>query len=211
MFPSIVLNQIVDIADQGLLFEPNWTCEQKFQAVVDKLVQVFNNYPQEIQPDSLQIIHASRDENENFFCQTIEWWESTQEWTIGTVEFTDHSDKLFVLGSGWSEFLEKFKNYAESENQNTSRAIFHCFIDTLSTMTDEYCGEAPQIVGLYRVGNAKFIGIIHENKRYLHRVNVDELINLNNIEWRNELFERCDGIAMKRKEGAQKQPNPLLH
>lgn len=38
LFPSIVLNQIADIADQGLLFEPNWTCKEKFQAVVNKLI-----------------------------------------------------------------------------------------------------------------------------------------------------------------------------
>lgn len=214
LFPSIVLNQIVDIADQGLLFEPSSTCKQKFQAVVNKLIQIFNNYPKEVQSitaDTLQIIHASRDENQMFFCQKMEWWKSTNKWTSGTVEFEDHSDKLFVLGSGRTEFLEKFKKYAESENQKTSRAVFHCFTDTLSTMTDKYCGGAPQLVGLYRIDNAKFFGIIHNKKRYLHGVQVDDLINFNNVEWRNELFEVCDGITMKRNKDAQRQPNPLLH
>jgi hypothetical protein len=213
LFPSIVLNQIVDIADQGLLFENNWTCKEKFQAVIDKVIQIFNSYPKEVEnitTDTLQIIHASRDENQNFFCQKMVWSKSTQKWKGETVEFKDHSDKLFILGSGKLEFLEKFKDYAEGDNQKTSRAVFHCFTDTLKNIKDKYCGGAPQLVGLYRKDNAKFFGIIHENKRYLHGVQVDDLINFNNVEWRNDLFEVCDGTTMKRKKNAQQQPNLLL-
>jgi hypothetical protein len=214
LFPSIVLNQIVDIADQGLLFQPNWSCKQKFQAVIDKLIQSFNNYPKdvaEITTDSLQIIHASRDANKNFFCQKMEWYRSSNKWTSETVEFKDHSDKLFIMGSGRTEFLKKFEKYAESENQKTSRAVFHCFVDTLSNISDKYCGGAPQLVGLYRIENAQFYGIIYNNKRYFQGVQVDNLINLNNIEWRNEFFEVCDGVSMKRKKDAQPQPNPVVH
>lgn len=214
LFPSIVLNQLVEIADQGLLFQPNWTCKEKFQAVVDKLIHTFSLYPSEVQNitnDSLQIIHASRDINQNFFCQTIEWRKSTKKWTSSLTEFKGHSDKLLVLGSGSNEFLKKYQEYWASANQKTSRAIFHCFIDTLSDIKDKYCGGSPQLVGLYLIGNTKFIGIIQNNKRYLHGLQVDNLLNLNNVEWRNELFEVCDGKTMKRKSSAQRQPNPLLH
>ncbi|MGP8216594.1 MAG: hypothetical protein ACLQQ4_13590 [Bacteroidia bacterium] len=214
LFPSIVLNQIVDIADQGLLFQPNWTCKQKFQAVINKLIQSFTNYPSEvanITANTFQIIHASRDKEQNFFCQKMEWWKSTGKWTSETVEFNDHSDKLFVIGSGRTEFLETFNNYAISDNQKTSRAVFHCFTDTLLNMKDKYCGGAPQLVGLYRIGNSRFYGIIHNSKRYLQGVQVDDLINFNNVEWRNNLFEVCDGTTMKIKNDAQRQPNPLLH
>ncbi len=213
LFPSIVLNQIVDLADQGLLFQPGWTSEQKFQAFFKKLVQSFNNYPtaiEKITANSFQIIYATRDDQKNFFCQKMEWRKSTKKWTGEVGEFKDHSDKLFVLGSGKLEFLEKFKLYAESENQKTSRAVFHCFIDTLVNIQDKYCGGAPQLVGLYRIGNARFFGVINDKKRYLHGIKVDDLINLNNVEWRNNLFEVCDGITMEVLKNAQKQPNPLL-
>lgn len=213
LFPSIVLNQIVDLADQGLLFEPNWTCEQKFQSFFKTLVHSFNNYPTEVEnitANTFQIIYATRDEERNFFCRKMEWWKTTKQWSGEVVKFKDHSDKLFVLGSGKVEFLEKFKKYAESENQKTRRAVFHCFTDTLSNIRDKYCGGAPQLVGLYRKDNAKFFGIINEGKRYLHGVQVDKLINLDNVEWRNHLFEVCDGITMEIKKNAQRQPNPLL-
>ena len=118
---------------------------------------------------------------------------------------------LIVLGSGKKEFLDKYKLYSESINKKTSRAVFHCFTDTLSNIHDNNCGGAPQLVGLYRIGNANFFGIIQNKKRYLHGLQIDNLFNLNNVDWRNELFEICDGQTMKRKDNAQSQPNTLLH
>jgi len=211
LFPLIVLNQLVDIADQGLLFQDNWTCEEKSQAVIDKLIQSFNNYPQENTTNSLQIIHCSRDDKANFYCKKIRWTKDTKTWTGETVNFDNYSDKLFVVGSGANEFIEKYKKYWESENKKTSRALFHCFTDTLSDIKDNYCGGAPQLVGLYRIGNARFYGIIYKEKRYFQGVQIDNLINLNSIEWRNELFEICNGDTMKIKDSAQRQPNPLRH
>lgn len=214
LFPSIVLNQLIDIADQGLLFGDKWPCEQKSQAVIDKLIQSFNNYPKivsNIMADSLQVIHCSRDNEANFYCKKMRWTKSTNKWTGETLNFKSYSDKLFVVGSGASEFLAKYEEYWRSENQKTSRALFHCFTDTLSNIKDKYCGGAPQLVGLYRIGNARHYGIIHNKKRYFQGVQIDNLNNFGNIEWRNDLFEICDGDTMSRRESAQKQPNPLKH
>lgn len=212
LFPSIVLGQIVDVADQGLLFDENWTCEQKSQAVIDQLIQSFKNYPSKVNGitrDSLEIIHCSRDFNNNFYSKKIRWTKLDNKWTVENVEFKDHSDKLFIAGSGKKEFLEKYDEYWKSSNQKTSRALFHCFTDTLSNIKDVFCGGAPQLVGLYRKDNAKFFGIIHNKKRYLQGVQIDNLQNFDKIEWRNELFEICDGQTMKIKEKAKKQPNVL--
>ncbi|WP_353100852.1 hypothetical protein [Myroides odoratus] len=212
LFPSIVLNQIVEIADQGLLFKDDWNCEQKSQAIIEKLIQSFKNYPSEvagITSDSIQIIHCSRDKDNNFYAEKINWNKSSNKWTVETEEFKDHSDKLFIAGSGKKEFLEKYKKYWVSSNKKTSRALFHCFTDTLSDIKDKFCGGAPQLVGLYRKDNAISFGIIYNKKRYFQGVQVDNLSNFEKIEWRNELFEVCDGQTMKIKDKAQKQPNVL--
>jgi hypothetical protein len=214
LFPSIILSQLVDIADEGLLFGENYTCEQKSQAIIDKLIQSFKNYPNQVKgvsTDCLQIIHCSRDNENKFYCKKIKWIKSTNKWRGDTVEIKGFSDKLFIVGSGANEFLEKYKLYWESENKKTSRALFHCFSDTLLDIKDKYCGGAPQLVGLYRINNARFYGMIHNGKRYYQGVQIDNLKNFNNIEWRNKLFEICDGNTMRRKNNAQRQPNPLKH
>lgn len=212
LFPSIVLNQIIDIADQGLLFNENATCEEKSQAVINKLIQSFKNYPKEVEgiaANTLEVIHCSRDSEAKFYCNKMKWKKSTNEWKVETIEFNDYSDKLFVVGSGASEFLTKYDYYWESENKKTSRALYHCFTDTLIDVEDKHCGGAPQLVGLYRIGNAIHFGMIYNQKRYFQGVQIDNLNNFDNIQWRNELFEICDGYSMKIKDKAQRQPNPL--
>ncbi|MBK9105985.1 MAG: hypothetical protein IPL92_15780 [Saprospiraceae bacterium] len=214
LFPTIVLNQIIDAADQGLLFKPDWDCKQKFQTVIDKLIQSFNKYPKEVSgitADTLEIIYASRDDDKKFFCQKMKWTKAINKWASEEVEFSGYSDKLFVIGSGRQEFLEKFDLHWQSENSRTSRAVFHSFCDTLTGIKDKHCGGAPQLVGLYRSFNARFYGIIKGKKRYFNGMEISNLTNFNNIEWRNELFEVCDGDTMEIKQNAQRQPNALRH
>lgn len=208
LFPSQVLSQIIDIGDQGLLFDEAASCKEKFEAIKEKVIQIFNSYPSDRSQDYLGIIHASRDTQKQFFCHLIEWRRG-KGWSGREAKLKTHSDKLIVLGSGRAEFQGKFQEYWKSENKKTSRALFHCFCDTLSNIQDSYCGGAPQLAGLYRIGNARNFGILHSKRRYLLGVDVTNLQNFDKIEWRNELFERCDGDSMGRLKGAQPQPNPL--
>lgn len=212
LFPSIVLNQITDLIDQGLLYGENWDCIQKTEAVTKKLIESFKNYPTEVKDittNSLQVIHCSRDNEQNFHCSKIEWRKEANEWKGTTVELKDFSDKLFVIGSGAKEFKIKYEDHWKSVNTKTSRAIYHCFNDTLENIEDSQCGGAPQLVGLYRIENAKHYGIIYNGNRYFQGIKINNLKKFNNIEWRNELFEICDGNTMKIKSNAQRQPNPL--
>jgi hypothetical protein len=54
------------------------------------------------------------------------------------------------MGSGKTEFCSNYERYQKGPNTNTSRNVFHCFIDTLKHTGDHACGGAPQLVGLYR-------------------------------------------------------------
>ena len=194
LFPSIALNQIVELGDSGLLFEQTFSCKQKFQAIVDKLNQLFRNYPQAhsgLAENSLNIIHGSRDtrDNSKFFCHTISW--SVQRgWQGKQVNFPDTSGVLFVLGSGAVEFQKAYQKYSTGPTSGTSRAAFHCFCNTLKHVTDPYVGGAPQLVGIYRKPHtsSKSFGVIYEGSRYFLGANVDNLHNLNCVEWRNINF-----------------------
>jgi len=215
LFPSIAINQIVELADAGLLFEPTYSCKQKFQAIVDKLNDLVSAYPTlhaGLAENSLSVIHASRDPHDNykFFCHSISW-SAKHRWCGKEVAFPDTSRVLFALGSGAVEFKQNYDKYEDGPNKGTSRNVYHCFRDTLTHVKDPYVGGAPQIVAINRKPNSSAItyGVIHEGSRYFLGAKIDNLHSFGNVEWRNENFELCDGQTMKKKVDAQPQPDPL--
>ncbi|GAB3845249.1 hypothetical protein GCM10028822_03440 [Hymenobacter terrigena] len=212
LFPSIVLNQIVNIIDSGMLFNEAWDFEEKFNAFYNKIKQVFQQYPSQVKDivnDSIQIIHASRISDKNFFCRKIRWLKTTGQWTVENSDFKGYSEKIFVIGSGDEEFLDRYLRYNIGDGK-VSRAVFHCFYEFLINTKNKTCGGAPQLVGLYRNLSARSFGLIHNEKRYFQGLESNDLTDFNGVEWRNELFENCDGQTMTIKSNAKRQPNPLL-
>lgn len=215
LFPSIVLSQIVEMADCGLLFKENYSSNQKFEAIHETLVKTFLKYPNEVSTitnESIQIIYISRESNDNkqFYCHTIKWHRDLG-WQDERIQLPEKSGLLFAMGSGREEFNVNYIRYQRGLNENTSRNVFQCFCDTLFNIKDKYCGGAPQLVGLFRKpnSNAKKFGIIKDDKRFLFGAYIDKLSNFDNIEWRNEQFELCDGLSMQKIETAQPQPDIL--
>lgn len=215
IFPSIALNQIIELGDAGLLFAPNYSCKQKFQAIVNKLNDLFAAYPSMhsgLANNSLSIIHASRDttDNKKFFCHKISW-SAKHGWRGEEFQLPNTSQILFVLGSGASEFSQNYMKYQNGPNKDTSRNVFHCFCDTLTHIVDSYVGGAPQIVGIYRKPTTPALnfGVIYNGNRYFLGAQIDNLHSFNKVVWRNERFEVCDGLTMKILPTAQPQPDPL--
>ncbi len=215
LFPSIVLSQIIEMADRGLLFRSGASCPEKSEAIRGKLVQQFKAYPSfvdGITRDTLQILHVSRDsvDNRQFSCWLIQW-NRKAGWYVESKTLPPQSDVLCSLGSGAKEFAQNFRRYRAGPDHGTSRAVFHCFCDTLFNVQDGQCGGAPQLVGLYRKPQAPAIsyGIITRGRRYFLGAIVDQDVDFAAVEWRNDLFELCDGQTMKKLDGAQAQPDHL--
>lgn len=124
------------------------------------------------------------------------------------------SDKVFILGSGTNSYLEVYEEYIrESNSVQTSRLIFQSFCHWLSTSKSSIvtCGGAPQLVGLFNNKTGKDFGVIFEKSRFFsgQELFYRRGLNLNFVSWVNENFEICDGYSMKRKSGAQEQPNDM--
>lgn len=218
LFPVMMLSQVVDSIDRRLLFREDMVCREKSQIVMQRMIDSFRCYPNEVNSitsSTFEILHCSRDKDQHFHCNKIKWDRNNHEkmWSLEEKTAESFSDKLFVLGSGREEFLEKYKKYLESENGKTSRSLFQCLCHTIDDIKDAYCGGAPQLAGIYRKTdtNGRLYGIISNRKRFFEGMRIDNYPkeNLNNIEWRNELFEICDGVTMQRRKDAQRQPNPV--
>ena len=79
-------------------------------------------------------------------------------------------------------------------------------IEAIDSGVDEKTGGCPQLIGLYRNGQVQPYGIIRNRRRYFQGREVDDSNQLDNIEWRNDNFERMNPHTMRLLIGAQPQP-----
>ncbi|NQK93811.1 hypothetical protein HO498_05995 [Streptococcus suis] len=217
LFPTLVLSQVIELIDNDLLLNENMDCKRKSNVIIEKIRYSLAKYPeQQLGNNPIQIIHISRDTNVDgvlypkFYCY-MHQWKKADGWTTTEITLGNESGILTILGSGRKEFAQMYDQYQQKGNTSTSRNVFQCFVDTLETIKDSYCGGAPQMVGLYRkpFTNGKTFGILYKNKRYVLGMEVPKHSEFSNISWRNELFEICDGNSKKIAENAMRQPNPL--
>ena len=214
LFPSIALNQIVELADAGLLFGSAFTGKQKFQAIVDKLNDLVAEYPQlhaGLAANSLSVVHASRNgqSKQDFSCSTITW-RAGQGWGGNAAALPAQSDVLFALGSASGAFESNYARYRAGPTSGTSRAVFHCFCDTLGASNDKTIGGPPQLVGIIRkpTSNAITFGVVHAGQRTFLGAHIDNLRHFEAVQWRNANFELCDGRTGEKLATAQQQPDP---
>jgi hypothetical protein len=214
LFPTMVLSQIADMANHGLLFHEEASCKERFEIITEKLILQFKEYPklvEHITAPSLQVIHISRDlkDNKIFECRLIQWSRKSG-WSGKKIPLPSISNIVISLGSGAKEFSDNYERYEASHYSGTSRSVFHCFCDTLINTKNKQCGGAPQLIGIYRkpLSHSITYGIINNRKRFFLGMPITKGIDFSKIEWRNDLFELCDGRTMKRLDQAQPQPDP---
>ncbi len=208
LYPTFIINQILTMEQDEILFEPDTNRYKRSEIIFSELKKKFDDYPSAVLDASIEIIHISRDNEIDFLCNIFTWTKKSG-WNKKEQEIPKTSDKVIILGSGAKEYYERYEEYYRGNNGKTSRAIFQSLCHSLLKMKDLQCGGPPQLVGLYNHLNGKRFGVIFEGKRYFSGKELGNSEIINNIEWRNELFERFDGKSLKILDGAQKQPNEL--
>jgi hypothetical protein len=118
------------------------------------------------------------------------------------------SGLVLAIGSGGGMIKEFYGRWNISEIGNTSRNVFSAFCDALKSAEDPRSGGAPQIVGFYREGSAKSFGVVFGNERYLFGLPVKPDAEWDQVEWRNELFERCNAESGLVLVDAQRHARP---
>ncbi len=209
-FPSHVLAQILDLIDRDLLFETTYTPDKKFDLIYSVIRRSFKSYPSHDKAN-FTIIYCTR-ENEGmastFHVAKIRW-SLTRGWETAWLNIPTQSDIILTGGSGGRAVSHWYERWRNTTEKGTSRSIFSAFCDSLASGEDRQSGGSPQLVGIYRIGAAKTFGIVYEEKRYLFGIPVNKSENLNKVEWRNSLFERCNWETKKRLTNAQKHNRPI--
>lgn len=212
-FPTQILSQIITLIDSGSFFNINDGYKVKVEKVRLTVEKSYINLPKSLQGD-LQIIYATRVGNRmrsQFYAAYITL-NKKNEVVIKDIPLPIHSDLIFSHGSGKKSLLKWHNKWTGEpkkdihKSSRTSRNVFCAFCDSLKSKDDKMSGGSPQLVGLYRFGPAKHFGIIYDNNRFQNGIMLDTSSNLDSIEWRNTLFEECNGHTMEILKNAQKQP-----
>lgn len=210
LFPSQVLGQLTDMIDMGLLLDLDDDPSLKWIKLTQIIKDSLANYPKRI-ASAFTIAYCTRQfegMDATFHMFKIRWspragWTSFPELSMPQV-----SGLIDSFGSG-AKSIAKWNSYWQNTSERrTSRSMYGAFCDALSSGDDPRSGGAPQLVGLYRKDAAKTFGVIFHEQCYVLGVPVTDTANLHTIEWRNELFERCDGYTRQKLGEAQPHKRP---
>ena len=200
LVPSMVLPRLVE----GPLLNPLSGAQERHDELVKALRHSADTLPV-ARRGAFGILHGGRN-GEGMKSTRHLWhthWSPKQGWSDAPVALDDVSALTIALGSG-DRVVTNHQIAARNELGTFSRAVFTGFCDSLISGEDPFSGGAPQLVGLYRNGSGMHFGTILRGKIYYRGLEAAQL-SVPQIEWRNELFERCDSSG-KRIEGARAQP-----
>lgn len=199
LFPALALPVIVDRIDRGLLVDHQAGQQADVEQALRRLAV---DYPEQ---RDFTILHAFR-MGEGMSCQfklVIITYKSGV-WTTTLPPMPRSSAFMHIDGSG-RKSIEGFDQlWQESSSGNTSRAVYSAFCEAIKSGQDSYSGGPPQVGSIYRSKPAQLIGVVVDGERYFAGSKLIGTENPANIEWRNELFERYDGLKKRRLAGAQR-------
>jgi len=124
-------------------------------------------------------------------------------WTTSEVAIPPRSLPLVVGGSGAPSIRRTLKLWEDSTASGTSRAVFSALAESITDGIDPLSGGAPQLGSLYRVGDGRLLGVVHNNQRYFAGAHLLGNETILPAEWRNALFEITDGQTKRRRPDAQ--------
>lgn len=206
-FPTIALSQVVNLFDVGLAAAPDMVFADRFNVMRGHLAKVFRTYPGSAEP--VTILHAGRDNSEMksiFRVGVLTSGSGTTRWKASITEVPPTGSGLIRShGSGRTAIRRAVQTWRQSMTRPTSRVAYIAFVDAVKSGNDPHTGGPPHLVGLYRIGNGRQFGIIRDRAGYLAGMPVGhQAADPQNIEWRNDSFERVSVVTRRRLPGAQR-------
>lgn len=203
-----IISSLIQLIDNEIIYKNNVNPNDKNRLVLKYIDEKFQLFPKNY---DTTIIHIIKDSNNEFSYYEIKYSLDEHKWKTNKKEDVMNQESALIdaYGSGAKEYKDILINNGKCELNKTSRFYYIVFCETLSNIKDMFSGGAPQIMGLFRGRNEAIVnGVIWNEKRYLYGTQINDELNIENIEWRNENFERCDAFKNILVDGAQRQPRP---
>lgn len=206
LFPSLLLSQFVTALDIGAVVDRSAKTMDREKALEQIARIAFKEFPNKLR-QPFEIIYCGRDGEGllSKFEVYILSWSHQNGWRRESRQIpTESSTLVFKTGSGSRSIAKSMALWDESAHGGTSRAVYSAFVEALKGGSDPNSGGPPQLVGLYRKWAGRTIGVVDQRNRFLHGLPVLIPDVDPSLEWRNELFERCDGRTGRRLIHAQR-------
>jgi hypothetical protein len=211
LFASQILSQVVSTADSGCLFRENLTSEERSDAYFDAIENAWKTYPRNL-VNKFTVLHCSRENSgmASVFKARLLSYNGGSDWKTEILTIPTASGLIGSWGSGNPVVKETNELWKKSDVGGTSRSVFSSFCDAVSSTRDPKTGGPPQLAGIYREKLPEAIGVVCKDRKYLYGADLSNSSCLDAVEWRNELFERCDWKTGQRLAGAQAHNRPKM-
>ena len=210
-YPPMILRQVIDQVDNGLLFADHLIASERHAIVVQAFQRALEQRV-DTPISSFSVFHASRD-GSGMKCM-FRLWEVAynhpkEQWNDQEHEISgDKSYLVHLDGSGKAAIESKNRAWMRTEAKGTSRAAIAAFCDALHSGEDPFSGGPPQLVGVWRIGAAKPFGFLWDGKKYVAGLEVVSRAIWQAVPWFNDAFERCDGMTGSPLKSAQRHSRP---
>lgn len=215
LIASQILGQLAETADHHLLFDAGVPAEKRHERMLRLFEQALSQ-GHRVSPSPFTVVHVARDHADKHAQFNI-WFihcaaGRLRDEHCGTIDAANagNSRRLLALGSGAEAYVDETIRWDASAQGHTSRAYFTALCDVLKRGEDLSSGGVPQLIGLYRNGNGRSFGIVHEGARHFNGLALSEAEDYSSIEWRDETFQRINARTLKPVRGAQRQVRPIL-
>ncbi|MFJ2664530.1 hypothetical protein ACIO14_09280 [Nocardia fluminea] len=205
LFPALALSLVQEQVDRGMVSDSPGV--RAHQAIEHAIRGLWSDYPASQRRD-LGIVIGSRSGakmSARWLLSVLTYSKKLDNWQLAEIPMPDRSATLHIAGSGTAEVRRAQQLWDDSLAQNTSRAVFSAFCESIAGGRDAGSGGPPQLVGIHRKGPAKTFGVVFRDRRYLggRSISRKEATAMTGISWFNELFEIADPIRKRRMTGAQ--------
>lgn len=206
-YPVTALETLVDLIDFNSFFSKSDNPRRR-QANVQTFLK--DRLSLDRRPDQrlpFSIAHGAREGagmRSRFHLWVLEWSPSGG-WKTKKKYMRRESVLLYSDGTGKTRFRTRDRAWKKSEIGKKSRGVFGAFCEALSSGADLQSAGAPQLVGIFNGGPARYFGVVYRGRHYLKGNCVDGAIPCG-IKWFNEAFEQEDPIS--KKVIGQRQPRP---
>lgn len=212
LFPAQILDKLCNKIDFEHVLSSEMVFEEKLEIVREFISESFSSYPRNAR-ESFEIQYISRSGSgmKSQFHIGIISWSGQGDIDEEALNIPAASGLIRSSGSGKKPLSNWYYRWKKSDITDTSRSVFGAFCDSLSSDEDPLSGGSPQLIGLYRVGPPRMIGVVWKGEKYISGSPIQAGKCPAGIEWHNELFERCDPITLQPKKNAQRQPRPTIN